>query len=504
MRDPAPWQKRYGRLLLLSILFGVVSQYLFIDKMPGISVVVTVAGFYGIYAYAIRGRLGGFDKWRGQSLASWALLPVIALLALTYVLYDNRLFAFLNLFALLLLVLGQTVIMTRTSTNPWYRWPFLQELVSQSVAKPLRYLNVPFRMIKELFPSGNGKHSERESNWGKIRQGLLGLLLALPILFVVVALLASADSIFQSWVSEVPQWLSGISIGDGIARIAAGSFIALYTFCYIWGLLFPLIKERADAALEYSASDADPVINLSMSPITAAVLLVSVNSVYVLFAAIQFSYLFGAADGMLPTGVAYAEYARRGFAELVLVALINIVLLLGGLRLIEAGGRAAELLRKLLLSMLVGCTLVMLVSAYSRLSLYEHAYGYTQSRLLVHGFMLYLAVLLLIALCRIWKERFSLAKATVCISVAAYLIMNYANIDARIALNNIQRFEETGVIDIPYLSRLSVDALPAIAELQSRHPELLTLQPVLKRMRTASSDEHTWASWNLSRWKAHR
>ena len=71
-------------------------------------------------------------------------------------------------------------------------------------------LSVPFGMIKSWLPS---RESEEESSWGRMGKVGAGLLLAAPILFVVIGLLASADRVFQSWVTEIPQWFSGISIG---------------------------------------------------------------------------------------------------------------------------------------------------------------------------------------------------------------------------------------------------------------------------------------------------
>lgn len=323
---------------------------------------------------------------------------------------------------------------------------------------------------------------------------LIGLLIAAPIVALVVTLLASADRIFQSWLGEIPQWLAGKSLGESIARAGAAVVIALYTFCYLWGLLFPKAADDSDPF-----PDGLVVRKISFDPVIVGTLLVSVNLVYILFVAIQFSYLFGAANGLLPAGVAYAEYARRGFAELVLVALINLGLLLIGLHFVRSAEKGAETARKLLLSLLVGCTAVMLASAYSRLSLYEEAYGFTHLRLLVHGFMLFLGVLLAVSFIRIWREYFSLAKAYICIAAAAYVIMNYANFDYRIAVNNIEWFERTGKIDIAYLGSLSADAAPALLELQARHPELVSLNAVIERLRVEARRDDKWPSWNLSK-----
>jgi hypothetical protein len=80
--------------------------------------------------------------------------------------------------------------------------------------------------------------------------------------------------------------------------------------------------------------------------------------------------------------------------------------------------------------------------------------------------------------------------------------MNYANLDDRIASNNIARYEQSGVIDIAYLGRLSTDALPALLRLQANHPELLSVKPYLERMRQQSDYEARWPSWNLSKMRA--
>jgi hypothetical protein len=507
MRDPAPWQKKYNRMLLLACLFGVISQYLFVDKAAGISVVLFIIGFYGIFFYTVRGRLGGFEKWKGQANIGWMLLLPVGLLSMAYTLYANEFFRVMNALALPLLVIVQTMWVTRNKVHNWRGLRFFRNILSQGMFQPLRYIPVPFSLIRGLLPrSSEGKSN---STWNQLRKVLFGLLLALPLLFIVISLLASADSIFESWLAGIPNLLEGVSLGDWVLRAFVALMISLYTFTYLWGLLFPKADrtESEPKRAEYQDSfpeEGIPIerVRISLDPIVAGTLLVSVNIVYALFAAIQFSYLFGAANGMLPEGTVYSEYARRGFAELVMVALINLGLLLVGMHSIRRSGTIAERIRKLLLSILVCCTVIMLVSAFSRLSLYESAYGYTLTRLLVHGFMMFLGVLLMITLLRIWWEHFSLLKAYLITAVAAYVLMNYANLDDRIASANIARYEQTGVLDLDYLGTLSTDAFPALLRLQANHPELTSLKPYLQRMKQHSSSERTWPSWNLSKMRA--
>ncbi|SDN02237.1 protein of unknown function [Paenibacillus sp. yr247] len=500
MRDPAPWQKKYGKMLVFACLFGLMVQYLFVGRTAGISVLLSVAGFYSLYFYAIKGRLGGFEPWEGQSTAGWLLMVPVALLAMTYALFANSFFHILNVLVLPLCIVMQTIVLSRNSKHPWYHATFLQDMARHVFGRPIAYLPVPFGMIKAWLPR---RVSEGDSAWGRMGKVAAGLLLAAPILFVIIGLLASADRIFLSWVTEIPDWFSGKSIAEGIVRTGMAVCITLYTFCYLWGLLFPKVIEVTNP-FEGSKNELEKVSKkILLDPITAGTLLVCVNFVYVLFAIIQFSYLFGAADGLLPNGVAYAEYARRGFAELVAVALINVTLLFPGLHWIRRSGELGETIRKVLLTMLVACTIVMLISAYGRLSLYEEAYGFTQTRLLVHGFMIFLGILFVIAFFRIWVEKMSLSKAYITTGILAYLVMNYMNIDQRIAINNMERYEKTGIIDLDYLGGLSTDVVPALKKLQIKHPELVSVQITIDRIK-ADSKGNTWPSWNLSKYQGRR
>ncbi|MBP1960978.1 DUF4153 domain-containing protein [Paenibacillus aceris] len=501
MRDPAPWQKKYSFMLTYACLFGLLVQYLFVGRPAGISVVLSVGGFYGLYFYSIKGRLGGFEPWKGQSTAGWLLMVPVALLSLTYALFANNLFHMLNVLALPICIVMQTIVLSRNSKHAWYHATFLQDMARHVISRPIAHLPVPFGMIRAWLPS---RESGKESTWGRVGKVLAGLLLAAPILFIVIGLLASADRIFLSWLTEIPGWFSGVSMGDGGVRIILAVSVTIYSFCYMWGLLFPKVVEAAHPFDQPKDEVAEVARNKTrLDPITAGTLLVCVNVVYVMFAIIQFSYLFGAAEGLLPEGVAYAEYARRGFAELVAVALINVTLLFPGLHWIRRSGRFSESIRRTLLTMLVACTLVMLISAYGRLSLYEEAYGFTQTRLLVHGFMIFLGILFILAFFRIWMEKMSMSRAYITTAILAYLVMNYMNIDHRIAINNMERYEKTGIIDLDYLGQLSTDVIPALKELQAKHPELSSVQLIIDRILGEQKD-NTWPSWNLSSYRANR
>jgi hypothetical protein len=173
--------------------------------------------------------------------------------------------------------------------------------------------------------------------------------------------------------------------------------------------------------------------------------------------------------------------------------------------LVYGGGEDGLLKRMnaILLYILVGCSGVMLYSAYMRLILYEEVYGYTYIRFLVHAFMIYLAILLIIAALRIRSVKIPLAQCYIVISLVAYVMVNYAGMDRIIAEKNIERYRDSGNIDAPYLSTLSVDAFPLLVEFSKK--EYPAMKPLLeKKWVSLSSEDRRWPSFNASRYRAEK
>lgn len=105
----------------------------------------------------------------------------------------------------------------------------------------------------------------------------------------------------------------------------------------------------------------------------------------------------------------------------------------------------------------------MLISAYLRLVMYEESYGFTVLRLLVHAFMIFLGVLFLLSLVHVWRKRMNLLKPYMIVGLAAYLVINYVNVERLTAQYNIARYEQTGKIDAYYLASLSLMRIPRFA-----------------------------------------
>lgn len=193
----------------------------------------------------------------------------------------------------------------------------------------------------------------------------------------------------------------------------------------------------------------------------------ALNALFGLFVAVQLAVLFGG-DGYVrdTAGLTYAQYARSGFAQLVVVAALTLGVVGGALRWARAERPRDAAILRALLGALCLLTLVVLASALHRLGLYEEAYGFTRMRLAVHALLLFGGALFVLVVAALASGRRDwLARATVVLGALAALTFWVGDPDRRIAAHNVERYEDTGRIDTYHLSKLSADAVPALLRL---------------------------------------
>lgn len=483
-------------VMLLAAAFGcgVLHHYLFYAKAWGVSYPLFVLVFY-LYFYLYVPRTESF-----RSRLSAVLLVPVLFLSFTYVWYTNVLLHVLNSLAVPLLIIVHTVWGIRGEQ----RSTSVVLLLEQVILGTLKRLPQP---VVILIQSLTGQMKADKAK-GMLKV-MLGIALSVPLLIAVIGLLASADSVFERTLAQLPDLMGDLSVG--LLRFAWIAAVTFVLFAYVQEgrevkRSGPIPVEAQDQTALWEPSDSGSESNRLLSVLpqldatVAATILMLLNAVYVWFAVFQFSYLFGGGAAALPEGITYASYARKGFAELVLVTLINFSVLLTALYGVKRPGRKAWRFLRILLAVLIGCTGVVLSSAFLRLTMYEEAYGYTVTRLLVHAFMILLLVLFIIALLKLWKENLPLFQWYTAAVITAYVVLNYMNIDAMIACNNIQRYEVTGEIDAAYLGSLSYEAVPYLLELKRLHPEVQGVDDALERFRVRLEHRQpeSWTEFNLS------
>jgi hypothetical protein len=191
--------------------------------------------------------------------------------------------------------------------------------------------------------------------------------------------------------------------------------------------------------------------------------LLVVDLLFAAFVVVQFRYLFGGGELVRAlTGLSYAEYARRGFFELVTVAALSLPLLLVADRWLDRSDpRRVRRFRQLAGVMLLLLD-VMLASALLRMWLYTAQFGLTEQRLYTTAFMGWLVLVFgwfVATVLRGRQERFGLGALA-----AGWLVLgalNLLNPDRIIAEVNLARAARGRPLDVAYAATLSADALPA-------------------------------------------
>ncbi len=473
--------KHDGWFLFICLGLGILAEEMFFRNRIGVSYLVFLAGFYLVFFWRFKSY--PFTNKRLGYLIYFS----IWLLALTYLGYSNMIFYALNVLVIPFLVFSHMILVTSPKILPWFRRPFIVYFfikMGAAIAYVFQFIGFIFRALtKGLNP--------QQTNTAK--QVGLGLVIAIPLLVVIMSLLSSADLAFSNLISSVPNWLRSLQFQDSIAR---GLIILAYTVGFFATLQATFYKKGTVPKTEEESHTT------YWSGIMASTVLILLNLVYLLFTVVQFKYFFG---GALQADMTYAEYARRGFGELMMVTLINLTLLIGVLTHVKEAGRALQRTIQVLLSCLVLFSGVMLVSASMRLSMYEEAYGFTTIRILVHAFMIFLTVIFAYTLIKIWISRLPLIHFYLISALVFYTLINILPLDRWVVDHNIARYHATQKIDIHYLNNLSYTGVQGLIRLYHTDPNVPGLESLLlERQHEAETQTIPWRAYNLSRQKAYQ
>jgi hypothetical protein len=314
-----------------------------------------------------------------------------------------------------------------------------------------------------------------------------GVALALPLLVLFGALFAAADAVFQNLLQGALPDISNPARHLVIVLAFAWASAGL-----LRGLLAP---EQQPLPFD---GEREPV-EWTLGRVEAAVVVGALDLLFLAFVLVQLRYLFGGrAHVMEQTGLTYAEYARRGFFELVIVAALVLPLVL----VLDWSLRRERPRRLVLFRVLAGLLLVLLAvvmaSALQRMRLYQREFGLTELRVYTTGFMLWLGLVASWLCATVLRgRRRGFAVGALVSGFAAILAVNALNPDALIARTNLDRPR----VDANYLAGLSDDAVPTLVERLPSLPTGLRAQ-IAGQLANRPARGGGWRTWNLSRSRA--
>lgn len=377
----------------------------------------------------------------------------IVLLGINLCLTDDRFLIFFDYVGIFLLLLSGLLHLFYEDRE-WGLMEYLSAIV-QTAFGSLDHIGRPFEDRKVW--KGQKKEEKKENS--AIKYVFLGILIGLPLLIIVMLLLASADSVFG-------HLLEVFSVFNVLKRMfrfgnVVDTFFRIFNICLMmaavyllsYGLLVKLGSKSVRIA-SGKRQTGEPVVAITVNAMLGVV--------YLVFSMIQILYLFMGRLS-LPKGTTYAEYARQGFFQLLLVCIINMTLVLFCLYKF----RESRVLKGML-ALISGCTYIMIASSALRMYMYVETYDLSYLRVLVFWGLGLIFLIMSGIMLYIFYRKFPLFKYCMVVVTILYLGLAYARPDYLIATYNLNEQHINGNVDWRYLSRLSADAVPVIVEALER------------------------------------
>ena len=418
-------------------------DFLFWNKSANLSFFIWIAVLLGA-GYLLAWREGKKPNWR-----SVLLTVLIAGFAAVMVLRSETMTRMVSV----LLSFAGMLLLTATFLDgywPWYR-------VRDYVVEIAKVIGNGFAgaalMASRKRTMTEGQEVRAKGGWTKAWPILRGILIALPIVAVFAVLLSSADQVFADWVKnlfdleKIPEYLFRLFY----ILIIAGVLVGIY------------LKAIHPEKPAQKPSPNTPWMKTFLGWTESGIVLAAVNLLFIVFVIIQIRYLFGGTANISETGYTYAEYARRGFGELVAVAVLSLGMYMVLSTINKTTSRFSRVGFSVLSVLLMANVLVILASSLQRLMLYENAYGFSQLRTYTHVFIYWLAALILaVVVMEIARRRGHIAFAILIAVVGFGASLALLNVDGFIVNRNVSRAAAGEELDVAYLNALSADAVPQL------------------------------------------
>jgi hypothetical protein len=442
-------QKRKLWFGLAALAAAISFDYLFWGKSAGVSFLVWTALLL-VLGYL----LAWFEK---KKPSGWSIILTVLILGFATI-SAWRSEGFTRFTSIVMTLLGFLLLISSFLDGFWPHYRVVDYIIrlftsiGAGFARGFQLLNTN----EDGVPNLPGQKS------GLRRTGsiLLGILLAIPVVALLGAILSSADPIFGDLLKQV---FSLENLPEYLFRF---TYIVFGGY-FILGLLLHAVLPNKNA-------EKPDTNKASLSPFLGwtecAIVLAAIDALFITFVVIQVKYLFGGQANINTAGYTYSDYARRGFGELVAVAVITLALYLMMYAITKRETKGARVGFTVLSVVMFANVLVMLASSLQRLMLYESAYSFSELRTYTHVFIYWLAALILaVIVMQIINRQGRIGLALMLMTVGFTASLGIMNVDGFVVRQNVNlaiEDQKPGITDFDYqyFTTLSTDAVPEIVK----------------------------------------
>ena len=452
--------------VLTTFLISAVLDLFWSVNSRGLSTAVIYFGFFTVATVYIVTKRKIFSKE--------AILPgALALLtAVSYIIHGDEAHFIFTFLMLIYLSGSYCVKMVGEAKDTYGSYFYLLEVWRSEVAVPTKNAFLPLRSLKTLAKAPDG---ERKKISSKTLGIIGGALLSIPVIAVVVPLLIDGDAAFGSLattaVDKIGEFFEKIFSHMDLPVIEA--FLALFVAPYIYNVMF-CFRHRVTDEKRKEKNEGYKNLRIISSNVFAGFLGV-ISLVYVVYLLSQLAYFFSAFTGKLPDGstITVASYARRGFFEMVAVAVINLAVI--GVTVLFSKRNESRISRMIkgFDLFLCGFTLVIVMTSISKILLYIAEYGLTHKRLYVFVADLILVVAFAMVIVRLFKKNFPYMKVILAFSCSMITLMSLVGTDSLIANYNVAMYLKGNLqsVDVNMLEDMGLPALKPLHKLSQNEKE---------------------------------
>lgn len=432
-------------------LFAVDKRdFIFTGLLFGMALLIVVFGLYGGFAFgftltgvAVFGVLTAYLAKGSKRIKAYPFLCAVLAVALfsVFSVTSNNTIRFFGFLGAVILSLIWCVSLSNRKHKPGD-----MGLVA-SVFSPIfeqTFPNIPTTVIS-IF--------SQKKNLGKtVGKIALGAVIALPVLLVVVPLLMSSDEAFSGLVGSIGSNLLSGAFKVGLALLIT---VLLLSYC------FSLKKDCVEDTQKKARTGTDTVVLASF--------LSALSVCYVLYLLSQLAYFFSAFKGILPEEYTFtvSEYARRGFFEMSVIAIINFITVYIASFLSVKKENKSPIIIRIICTFISIFTLLIIGTALSKMALYIKCFGMTELRITTSAFMVFLAVVFVFLIGKIYVPKIEVLRAAAVTAGVILVLLGTVNVNRVVAGYNYNAYQSKKLqsIDVSEIYQLGDEGVPYLVAL---------------------------------------
>ena len=372
-------------------------------------------------------------------------------ISLTFSIYSNGFvlfFAFIALFVLTAITF-LSVCDGAYFSNSSYLHIF--DMLNLSVVVPLINLD---KTAISLF-SKNKKNKNLVSVF-------IGALCTIPVLFIIIPLLISSDAAFEGLIQKM------FNFDILIASVIFGLLLFVPLFTCVFSLKHKIVKPERKLNFNFKGVNIF-AINTFLSVICF---------VYLIYFLSQSAYFLNGFANILPQGYSFAEYARRGFFEMSLICLINLIVVFITSVLSKKDKGKIPVSGRILSLIICIFSLLFISTVAAKMYMYINRYGMTRLRIITSVFMFMLLTVFILVIIRLFVVKFPYMRLAVIFVTLIALTVAFSDIDTIVSKYNVYAYKNGLIqeIDVKALQYLSDSSVPYLIDLLDDNDNNVALQ----------------------------